>query len=207
MWSDWLAECKPIMPVIVVNHADEAIPLARALMAGGIHMLEVTLRTSAGLKAIEQIACHVPDAIIGAGTVTTATQLKQVADHGAQFAVSPGATEQLLTAAKNWQGEFLPGVATASEAMTALEFGFRRQKLFPATLVGGAAILKAWQGPLAEISFCPTGGINQDNYQSFLELDNVFCIGGSWMVPRHLIEQKKWSEITRLAAAIVAMDC
>lgn len=202
MWSDWLANSKPIMPVIVIHHIDEAIPLAEALLKGGIHLLEVTLRTDTGLQAIQEIAKNCPEAVIGAGTVTMPHQLTQLSDCGAQFAVTPGATEDLLMAGRDWQGEFIPGVATASEAMSALHYGFDRQKLFPAMVVGGIPLLKAWQGPLANIDFCPTGGINQDNYRQFLDLDNVFCVGGSWMVPRSLIEQKNWSKITELALSI-----
>lgn len=199
VWNLWLERAKPLVPVLVIHDIAEAIPIAQALVAGGVRMLEVTLRTSAGLDAIRIIKQTVGDAIVGAGTVTSAAQLEAAVAQGAEFIVSPGVSTELLQAAKEWGGPYLPGVATASEVMQAREAGFRYQKLFPAEVVGGAALLKALKGPFADVRFCPTGGIDQHNYQEYLDLSNVFAVGGSWLTPTELVSAKNWQALTSLA--------
>lgn len=199
VWSLWLERAKPLMPVLVIDDIADAIPIAQALVAGGVRMLEVTLRTSAGLDAIRIIKQTVGDAIVGAGTVTSAAQLEAAVAQGAEFIVSPGVSTELLQAATEWSGPYLPGVATASEVMQAREAGFRYQKLFPAEVIGGAALLKALKGPFADVRFCPTGGIDQRNYQEYLGLSNVFAVGGSWLTPSELVSAKNWQALTSLA--------
>lgn len=199
-----LLETGPVMPVIVIPDVAVAVDLAHALVAGGIRTLEITLRSKAALAAIEAIRQQVPSALVGAGTVLTAQQLQEAHAAGAQFAISPGLTESLAVAVQDRGIPFLPGVATASEAMRAAEWGFMAQKLFPAEAVGGTALLKAWQGPLPELRFCPTGGIHPGNMAQYLALANVRCVGGSWLTPAQAIAQRDWSTVTRLAAEAVA---
>lgn len=205
---NWLKNTKPLIPVIVIDDIQHAVPMAKALVAGGIHLLEVTLRTPAGLEAIKQINHQVPDAIVGAGTVCTADDYQQAIDAGAQFIVSPGLTTELIEKAQiveqkgNWKGVFLPGVATASEVMTARSAGFKQLKCFPATAIGGDKLLKAWAGPFPDIQFCPTGGISLDNYQEYTALSNVMCVGGSWLTEKHLLEAENWQEIESRSRAI-----
>ena len=201
MWNLWLERAKPLMPVIVIQDITTAIPLAQALVAGGIRFLEITLRTSAGFDAIKVIKQTVPDAIVGAGTVTSAEQFEAVLAQGAEFVVSPGISAELLQAAKDWGGPYLPGVGTASEVLQARQAGFRYQKLFPADVVGGAAMLKALAGPFNDVRFCPTGGIGAHNYQDFLALANVFAVGGSWLTPKELVAAQNWPAISSLAIA------
>lgn len=194
----------PIVPVIVIKELSQAVPLAHALLDGGIKVLEVTLRTPAALQAIEEIAQQVPDAIIGAGTVTTAAQLQQVTDAGAQFAISPGLTPGLLAAGSSGSIPLIPGIATISELMTGLDFGYNAFKFFPAEASGGMKALKAIAGPFPEVAFCPTGGISPDNYQDYLSLSNVKCVGGSWVASETLLREGRYDEITSLAQAALA---
>lgn len=205
----WLANTKPLIPVIVIDDLAHAIPMAKALVAGGVHLLEVTLRTAAGLAAISAIKQSVPEAIVGAGTVCNAEDFQKAIDAGAQFIVSPGLTPELIEKTKQvtldgqWQGVFLPGVATASEVMVAAQAGITQLKCFPASAIGGAKLLKAWSGPFPDIQFCPTGGISKDNYQEYLGLPNVICAGGSWLTESKLLIEGDWAEVTRRAAEIV----
>jgi 2-dehydro-3-deoxyphosphogluconate aldolase / (4S)-4-hydroxy-2-oxoglutarate aldolase len=189
-----------VVPVITVPEIEDAIPLARALVAGGLPVLEITLRTPAGLPAIERIAAEVPGAIVGAGTVTNAEQYHAVRAAGAQFVVSPGCTDALAQAAKQSGGVFLPGAVTASEVLKLLEHGISMMKFFPAETSGGIAAIKALGGPFPDIRFCPTGGIGLELAPYYLELTNVVCIGGSWMVPTGLVARGDWDAIRDLAS-------
>lgn len=195
----------PVMPVIVIEDAAQAVPLARALLAGGVRVLEVTLRTAAALEAIRAIAREVPQALVGAGTILNAQDLHQAREAGASFGVSPGATPELLRAAAEGGWPFLPGVATASEAMAALAAGHTALKFFPAAQAGGVAMLKALAGPLPQLVFCPTGGITTATAPDYLALPNVACVGGSWLTPAALLRAGDWAAITRLAAEAVAL--
>ena len=189
----------PVIPVIVLNDVNDAVPMAQALVAGGIRMLEVTLRTPAALACIEAIARHVPDAVVGAGTIRTAADAKAAAAAGARFAVSPGFTNTMAQACADVKLPLLPGVATSSEVMMAREAGFQYMKFFPAVQAGGIPMLKAWQGPFFDVKFCPTGGVSPSNAAEFLALSNVVCVGGSSLVPADAVTQKEWSRITTLA--------
>jgi 2-dehydro-3-deoxyphosphogluconate aldolase/(4S)-4-hydroxy-2-oxoglutarate aldolase len=189
----------PVIPVIVLSEEKHAAPLARALVAGGIRMLEVTLRTKAAVACIEAIAREVPDAVVGAGTVRTPAEADAAAKAGARFFVSPGYTPALGRAIRELNLPYLPGVATSSEIMAAQDDGWHALKFFPAVQAGGAAMLKAWQGPFGDVLFCPTGGITPANAMEFLHLPNVACVGGSWIVPKDAIEQGDWGRIERLA--------
>ena len=189
----------PVIPVIVLNDVNDAVPMAQALVAGGIRMLEVTLRTPAALACIEAIARHVPDAVVGAGTIRTAADAKAAAAAGSRFAVSPGFTNTMAQACADVNLPLLPGVATSSEVMMAREAGFQYMKFFPAVQAGGIPMLKAWQGPFFDVKFCPTGGVSPSNAAEFLALSNVVCVGGSWLVPADAVTQKEWSRITTLA--------
>lgn len=201
MWNLWLERAKPLIPVLVIQDIADAIPLAQALVAGGVRMLEVTLRTQAGFEAIRVIQQTVPDAIVGVGTVTSAQQFEQALERGAQFVVSPGISPELIQAAQRWGGPYLPGVATPTEVLQARAAGFRYQKLFPAEVVGGQGLLKALKGPFADVRFCPTGGLDASNYRDYLALSNVFAVGGSWLTPNELVAAKNWPAITALAIA------
>jgi len=187
-----------IIPVISVHTADEMLHVAEALVEGGVSIFEITLRTPEALSAIEAVVKEFPDACTGAGTVLNASMLQAVEDVGAKFAISPGLTPSLAEAYTKKHIPLLPGVATASEIMSAMEYGFDAFKLFPATAVGGIDLLKSLNGPFKDAVFCPTGGINATNAREFLKLANVLCIGGSWIVPKELIEYGKYYEITRL---------
>ena len=198
-------EVSKIIPVISVDSANEMLHLAEALIKGGVSIFEITLRTPAALAAIEAVAREFPHAMTGAGTVINAQTFQAVYDAGAKFAISPGLTKELAIFAQNFHMPLLPGVATASEIMNGLAYGFKEFKLFPATVVGGIPALKAFGGPFADVMFCPTGGINASNARSFLELPNVACIGGSWIVPSNLIAEKKFDEITRLTKEAVEL--
>ena len=189
----------PVIPVIVLHDVAHAVPLARALVAGGIRMLEVTLRTPQGLACIEAIAREVPEAVAGAGTVRTAAEAAAVARAGARFAVSPGYTRAVGQACKEAGLPLLPGVATGSEIMMAQEDGLTELKFFPALQAGGSAMLKAWHGPFGDITFCPTGGISTANAAEFLGLPTVACVGGSWLTPADAIAAGDWGRITALA--------
>lgn len=195
----------PVIPVIVLHDVRHAVPMARALVAGGIRMLEVTLRTPQALECMRAIAAEVPDAVVGAGTVRTSADAAAAARAGARFAVSPGFTPAVGRACRDAGLPLLPGVATGSEIMTAQEEGFSALKFFPAVQAGGTAMLKAWQGPFGDVAFCPTGGIQPGNAAEFLALKNVACVGGSWLVPADALEQGDWSRITRLAREASAL--
>lgn len=195
----------PVMPVIVVNDAAVAVDLARALVAGGIRTLEITLRTKAALAAMRRIRDEVPDAIVGAGTVRTRAHLEAALDAGAQFGISPGLTPELAAAARASGVPFIPGVATPSEAMHAQDEGFNILKLFPAEAVGGIKLLKALAGPLPELRFCPTGGIDIHSAPNYLALPNVLCVGGSWLTPDDAIAAQDWARITALAREASAL--
>ncbi|MCS4509100.1 bifunctional 4-hydroxy-2-oxoglutarate aldolase/2-dehydro-3-deoxy-phosphogluconate aldolase [Xylophilus ampelinus] len=191
----------PVIPVIVLHDVAHAVPLARALVAGGIRMLEVTLRTPQGLACIEAIAREVPEAVAGAGTVRTAAEAAAVARAGARFAVSPGYTRAVGQACEDAGLPLLPGVATGSEIMMAQEDGLTELKFFPALQAGGSAMLKAWHGPFGDVAFCPTGGIGIANAAEFLGLPNVACVGGSWLTPADAVAAGDWDRITALARA------
>lgn len=191
----------PVIPVIVLHDLQHAVPMARALVAGGIRMLEVTLRTPQALACIEAIARAVPEAVVGAGTVRSSADAAAAASAGARFAVSPGYTSALGSACRDAGLPLLPGVATASEIMAAQADGFDALKFFPAVQAGGSAMLKAWQGPFGDVMFCPTGGIQPGNAAEFLALSNVACVGGSWLVPGDALAQGDWQRITALAQA------
>ncbi len=189
----------PVIPVIVLSDIALAVALARALVAGGIRMLEVTLRTSVALACIEAIAREVPKAVVGAGTVRSAADAQAAAMAGARFVVSPGYTRAVGKVCSELGLPLLPGVATASEIMMAQEDGHIDLKFFPAMQAGGLAMLKAWQGPFGDVKFCPTGGISAENAPEFLALGNVACVGGSWLTPADAVEAGEWERITRLA--------
>lgn len=189
----------PVVPVLVIDEVATAVPLARALVAGGLKAIEVTFRTPAALESIRAIAAEVDGAVVGAGTVLTAKQVKQAADAGCGFMVSPGASLDLLAAVRDCPVPLLPGAATASEAMTLLEQGYTLQKFFPAEPAGGVAYLKALASPLAGIRFCPTGGISRASAGSYLALPNVVCVGGSWVAPADKVAAGAWGEIEDLA--------
>lgn len=194
----------PVVPVIVIDELHQAVPLARALIAGGVRVLEVTLRTSCAVDAIRAIAQEVPEAIVGAGTVTNPEQLKAVTAAGAQFAISPGLTDALLQAAVNGPIPLIPGISTVSELMTGMSYGLGNFKFFPAEANGGVSALKAIAGPFSHIRFCPTGGISLNNYRDYLALSSVLCVGGSWLVPADAIREGDYARITTLAAQAVA---
>ena len=195
----------PVIPVIVLHEVGHAVHLARALIAGGIRMLEVTLRTPQALACIAAIAREVPDAVVGAGTVRSAADAIAAKDAGARFAVSPGFTPALGRQCRDLDLPLLPGVATASEILLAQEEGFKALKFFPAAQAGGLAMLKAWQGPFGDVIFCPTGGIHAGNAQEFLAQPNVACVGGSWLVPGDALARGDWDAITSLARAARAL--
>lgn len=194
----------PVVPVIVIHTLEQAVPLAKALVAGGVRVLEVTLRTECAVDAIRAIARDVPEAIIGAGTVINPAQLKAVTDAGAQFAISPGLTPSLLTAATAGSIPLIPGISTVSELMLGLDHGLREFKFFPAEANGGVKALKAIAGPFPQVRFCPTGGISPANYRDYLALKSVLCIGGSWLVPNDALESGDYDRITALAREAVA---
>ena len=191
----------PVIPVIVLQDVAHAVPMARALVAGGIRMLEVTLRTPQALACMEAIAKEVPDAVVGAGTVRSAQDAAAAAKAGAQFAVSPGYTRAVGQACRDHGLSLLPGVATGSEIMMAQEDGHTELKFFPAMQAGGPAMLKAWAGPFFDVKFCPTGGVTPGNAGEFLALPNVACVGGSWLVPADALAQGDWARIEALARA------
>ncbi|MGZ8194658.1 MAG: bifunctional 4-hydroxy-2-oxoglutarate aldolase/2-dehydro-3-deoxy-phosphogluconate aldolase [Methylosarcina sp.] len=194
----------PVMPVMVIQNLDDAVPLAQALVAGGIKVLEITLRTPVALDAIRLIRQEVKDALVGAGTIANPGQLKAVEEAGAVFAISPGITPSLLAAADSGSIALIPGVATLSELMLGMEYGLDHFKFFPAEAAGGIPMLKAIAGPFPQITFCPTGGISPENYQAYLQLGNVVCVGGSWLAPQDAVKSKNWTKVTELAQLAVA---
>jgi 2-dehydro-3-deoxyphosphogluconate aldolase/(4S)-4-hydroxy-2-oxoglutarate aldolase len=200
-----IMRASPVIPVIAIDDIKQAVPLARALVAGGIRVLEITLRTVQGLDAIRAIAAEVPDAIVGVGTLTQGEEFAAARDAGAVFGVSPGLTPALIAAAKSSGLPLLPGVMTPSEVMVAREAGFRQLKLFPAVPAGGIGMLNAIGGPLSDVIFCPTGGVSQDNAAQFLACKNVACVGGSWLTPKDAMQAGDWAWITELALAASAL--
>jgi 2-dehydro-3-deoxyphosphogluconate aldolase/(4S)-4-hydroxy-2-oxoglutarate aldolase len=201
-----LASYGPVIPVIVIEDLEHAVPMARALVAGGIRVLEVTLRTPAGLPAIEMIAREVPGAIVGAGTVRTVADARAARDARARFIVSPGYTPAIGSACRELGMPLLPGVSTGSEVMAATEDGHRFLKLFPATTVGGVALLKAFAGPFGDVAFCPTGGITPESAPQFLALPNVRVVGGSWLTPADALKAGDWERVERLAREAAALS-
>ena len=195
----------PVIPVITLDRVDDAVPLAQALVAGGLKVLEVTLRTEAAVEGIRQIVKHVPEAIVGTGTVCTEQHIKLSEDLGCQFMISPGATDKLLRAAENSSVPFLPGISSVSELMRGMEYGYSDFKFFPAEASGGVPVLKAMGGPFGDIRFCPTGGIGLHNVLSYLSLPNVLCVGGSWIAETKLIQEKRWADIEQLAREAVTL--
>ncbi len=189
----------PVIPVIMLSDITQAVLMARALVAGGIRMLEVTLRTPQALACIEAIAREVPEAVVGAGTVRSAADVQACAMAGARFAVSPGYTHAVGQACRDAGLALLPGVATGTEIMAAQEDGLSALKFFPAMQAGGPAMLKAWGGPFADVLFCPTGGVTVANAPEFLLLPNVLCVGGSWLTPADALARGNWSQVTALA--------
>jgi 2-dehydro-3-deoxyphosphogluconate aldolase/(4S)-4-hydroxy-2-oxoglutarate aldolase len=194
-----LMRLAPVIPVVIIDDARAAVPMARALVAGGIPAIEVTLRTPAALDAIRAIAAEVEGAMVGCGTALTARDLQAAQQAGARFAVSPGTSPRLLDAADDSALPLLPGAATASEAMAVLERGYRHLKFFPAVPAGGHKLLGAWASPLPQLRFCPTGGISLANAADFLTLPNVLCVGGSWLTPTDKLAGGDWAGIERLA--------
>ncbi|MFJ4919432.1 bifunctional 4-hydroxy-2-oxoglutarate aldolase/2-dehydro-3-deoxy-phosphogluconate aldolase [Streptomyces sp. NPDC088725] len=194
-----LLDQAPVIPVVVLHDAADAVPLARALVAGGLPAIEVTLRTPAALDAIRAIAAEVPDAVVGAGTVITPTAVAESVSAGARFLVSPGWTDALLEAMRASGVPFLPGVSTVSEVVALLERGVTEMKFFPAEAAGGTAYLKSISGPLPQARFCPTGGITAESAPSYLSLPNVGCVGGTWMLPADALAAKDWDRVEALA--------
>jgi 2-dehydro-3-deoxyphosphogluconate aldolase/(4S)-4-hydroxy-2-oxoglutarate aldolase len=194
-----LAKYGPVIPVIVIEDIDDAVPMAKALLAGGIKVLEVTLRTSCALKAIERIVNEVPEAIVGAGTLRTKSDATNAKLAGSQFAVSPGYTNEMGIICKDIELPLLPGVSSGGEVMNANNDGYYFLKLFPAVAVGGINLLKGFSGPFSDVQFCPTGGVTVDSAPDFLALPNVPVCGGTWLTPKNLIKNKDWAAITQLA--------
>ncbi|GAA6906021.1 bifunctional 4-hydroxy-2-oxoglutarate aldolase/2-dehydro-3-deoxy-phosphogluconate aldolase [Helicobacter pylori] len=197
-------QISPIVPVVVIENIKDAVPLAQSLVEGGIHIIEVTLRSSCALEAIELIAKNVPKMRVGAGTILNPTQLEQAQNRGAEFLISPGLTIKLLEHAKKKDMPLIPGVSSSSEVMQALELGYNALKFFPAEC-GGVKLLNAFNGPFKGVKFCPTGGISIDNMHSYLNLENVLCVGGSWLTPKNLIQNKEWDKITEICKRSLAL--
>lgn len=189
----------PVIPVLTIHNLEDALPLAEALVSGGLPVLEVTLRTDAGLKAIETIARELPEACVGAGTIINPDQFQQAVNVGSQFIVSPGSTAALLDHACQAEVPLLPGIQTVSEMMEGIQRGFKRFKFFPAEASGGTPILASLAGPFADIRFCPTGGIKQHTASNYLSLPNVMCVGGTWLTPQSLVDTKDWAAISEIA--------
>ncbi|GAA7518578.1 bifunctional 4-hydroxy-2-oxoglutarate aldolase/2-dehydro-3-deoxy-phosphogluconate aldolase [Helicobacter pylori] len=198
-------QISPIVPVVVIENIKDAVPLAQSLIEGGIHIIEVTLRSSCALEAIELIAKNVPKMRVGAGTILNPTQLEQAQNRGAEFLISPGLTIKLLEYAKKKDMPLIPGVSSSSEVMQALELGYNALKFFPAEYCGGVKLLNAFNGPFKGVKFCPTGGISADNMHSYLNLENVLCVGGSWLTSKNLIQNKEWDKITETCKRSLAL--
>ena len=194
----------PVIPVIILDDVDKARPLAEALVAGGLPVLEVTLRTPNALRVIAEMA-KVAGAVVGSGTVRSPLQMQKSVDAGCRFMVSPGAPMRLLESADDVAIPLLPGIGTPTEAMTAAEHGYSFLKFFPAEALGGAPVLKAFASPLPDITFCPTGGIDAEKAKTYLKLPNVICVGGSWVMPADAIESGDWARIERLAREAAAL--
>ncbi|MGT0062018.1 bifunctional 4-hydroxy-2-oxoglutarate aldolase/2-dehydro-3-deoxy-phosphogluconate aldolase [Helicobacter pylori] len=198
-------QISPIIPVVVIENIKDAVPLVQSLIEGGIQIIEVTLRSSCALEAIELIAKNVPKMRVGAGTILNPTQLEQAQNRGAEFLISPGLTIKLLEYAKKKDMPLIPGVSSSSEVMQALELGYSALKFFPAEYCGGVKLLNAFNGPFKGVRFCPTGGISADNMCSYLNLENVLCVGGSWLTPKNLIQNKEWDKITEICKRSLAL--
>ncbi len=198
-------QISPIVPVVVIENIKDAVPLAQSLIEGGIQIIEVTLRSSCALEAIELIAKNVPKMRVGAGTILNPTQLEQAQNRGAEFLISPGLTIKLLEYAKKKDMPLIPGVSSSSEVMQTLELGYSTLKFFPAEYCGGVKLLNAFNGPFKGVKFCPTGGISTDNMHSYLNLENVLCVGGSWLTPKNLIQNKEWDKITEICKRSLAL--
>ncbi len=198
-------QISPIIPVVVIEDIKDAVPLAQSLIEGGIQIIEVTLRSSCALEAIELIAKNVPKMRVGVGTILNPTQLEQAQNRGAEFLISPGLTIKLLEYAKKKDMPLIPGVSSSSEVMQALELGYSTLKFFPAEYCGGVKLLNAFNGPFKGVKFCPTGGISADNMHSYLNLENVLCVGGSWLTPKNLIQNKEWDKITEICKRSLAL--
>lgn len=196
---------QPVVPVLIIEDAKTAVPLARALVAGGLKAIEITLRTEAALEAVRLVAQEVEGAVVGAGTILNAAHYAAAVEAGSQFIVSPGTTQELLDVARQSDIPLLPGAATASEVMALREEGYKVLKFFPAEQAGGAAYLKALSSPLAGTLFCPTGGISLKNAMDYLSLPNVVCVGGSWVAPKELVSASDWAGITKLASEASAL--
>ncbi len=195
----------PVIPVMVINKLEHAVPLATALVEGGLKVLEITLRTPVALDAIKKIKAEVPNAIVGAGTVINIETLEKTIEAGSEFIVSPGVTDSLIDAALKSGIPILPGIVTPSEVMNLLEKGITEMKFFPAEAAGGIPMVKSIGGPLPQVTFCPTGGVNPKNVGNYLALKNVACVGGSWMAPADLVDAENWDEIKRRTIEAVAI--
>ena len=195
----------PIVPVMVINNVEHAVPLAHALVKGGLKVLEITLRTPAALESIRRIRAEVPDAIVGAGTIINIETLNKAIDAGAEFIVSRGTTDKMIDAALATGVPLLPGIANPSQAMNLLEKGITEMKFFPAEAAGGVPMLKSIGAPIPQISFCPTGGVSQKNVKEYYNLSNVACVGGSWMCAASLVDAEDWDEITRLSIEAIVL--
>jgi 2-dehydro-3-deoxyphosphogluconate aldolase/(4S)-4-hydroxy-2-oxoglutarate aldolase len=202
---DTICASAPVIPVLTLENPEQALAIGTALVNGGLTVLEITLRSEYGLSAIKQLKQALPEAIIGAGTVLTPKQYEACIEAGADFIVSPGFTAELLHHGSQSNVPLLPGIATVSEAMEAMALGYRRFKLFPAAVVGGIDFLKAIGGPISELKFCPTGGIKPTNAANYLALNNVMCVGGTWLTPAALVEQGDWQAIEELARKAAAL--
>ncbi|MDO6563322.1 bifunctional 4-hydroxy-2-oxoglutarate aldolase/2-dehydro-3-deoxy-phosphogluconate aldolase [Amphritea sp. 1_MG-2023] len=201
--TDQLCRLAPVIPVLTINQLKDAIPIAEALVAGGLPVLEVTLRTPHALDAIDAIARAVPDAHVGAGTIINPADFKRAVNSGSSFIVSPGITAELLDYGTTSDTPYLPGIQTVSELMTGIQWGYQRFKFFPAEIAGGSATLKAFAGPFGNIRFCPTGGIRAHSASEYLALANVMCVGGTWLTPADSVAKQDWQAITRLAQQAV----
>lgn len=198
-----LLTVSPIIPVVTLDKAEDGLKLSEALFKGGVKVIEITLRTEAGLKAIRDVAKNLPEMVVGAGTVTSGDMFKQAVDAGAKFIVSPGLTDKLAQAVANDKTPFLPGISTTTELMHAREYGYEYLKFFPASLSGGVGALKQFASVFPQVKFCPTGGITLDNANDYLRLPNVVCVGGSWIAPNVHINSGNWEEISRLCAEAI----
>lgn len=194
-----------MIPILTIDRADHAVPLARAVLAGGLHVIEVTLRTSVSLEAVRRIALEVPEAVVGAGSLRRPEDLDSVLAAGARFGASPGLDERLVRRAAALGLPYLPGVMTPSEAIRAQEIGVGDLKLFPAECAGGVALLESLSEELPELAFCPTGGLDEARFRSYLALDNVVCVGGSWLAPRPVVAARAWDQVTENARRVSAL--
>ncbi len=205
MMHSVLAECR-VLPVITAHSVEDCVRLVRVLVTGGMKAVEITLRTSAALDSIRAVKTDVPGVLVAAGTVTGPVDMGLAIEAGADLLVSPGATEKLLAAAAEAEIDFLPGIATASELMQGMDFGFTHFKSFPAVASGGISLLKGLAGPFPDVYFCPTGGLNRQNFREYLALPNVVCCGGSWMVDDELVNRGSWQQIEELAAEAMSIS-